>query len=111
MNKQGGFLDSLTARRYNLVGVTRRQYRHKSVPIGQKAVKKAEIKAKTVTSTVRVMRSCFFNCLLVSVLEVQVVHPKSESLQKSELKILVLSIQLELHTVSVQGKQSESLLG
>jgi len=28
----------LTARRYNLVGVTRRQHRHKSVPIGQKAV-------------------------------------------------------------------------
>jgi len=28
----------LTARRYNLVGVTRRQHRHKSVPVGQKAV-------------------------------------------------------------------------
>jgi hypothetical protein len=28
----------LTARRYNLVGVTRRQHRHKFVPVGQKAV-------------------------------------------------------------------------
>ena len=27
-----------TARRYNLVGVTRRQHRHESVPVGQKAV-------------------------------------------------------------------------
>jgi len=29
---------TITARRYVLVGVTRRQHRHKSVPIGQKAV-------------------------------------------------------------------------
>jgi len=28
----------LTARRYNLVGVTRRQHRHKSVTVGQKTV-------------------------------------------------------------------------
>ena len=28
----------ITARRYNLVGVTRRQHRYKSVPVGHKAV-------------------------------------------------------------------------
>ena len=32
------FALQLTARRYNLVGVTRRQHRHKSVPVGQKTV-------------------------------------------------------------------------